>query len=53
MWARATPRTLSSIPQRMYMTASGIERITTGNARVLTIESRNVFPPLNAKRAIA
>ena len=51
--AIATPSTESSMPQRMKVTDSGIARITIGNARVLTIVSRNASAPRNAKRAIA
>ena len=41
------------MPHRMKITASGIERITIGKARVATTESRTVSAPRNAKRAIA
>jgi hypothetical protein len=53
VWAMATPWIVSSIPQRMKITASGIERITIGKARVATTESRTVSEPRNEKRAIA
>ena len=48
-----TPSTVSSMPHWMKMTASGIERMTIGNALVPTTESRSVSPPRNANRASA
>ena len=44
---------VSSIPQRRKITASGIERITIGKARVATTPRRNASAPRNAKRASA